>query len=223
VVDDDGVSTDYLNGNQLRITCNYTFRGGRFDVDFNAAGGFPGQPYRVDVRLAFPQLPPMKGSLVTSAEASINYDEELVYDRSMLGSVFTLKGILLRELPGVSAHLELDPAYGAGLPNLVGVLGRVRRARYIKDALDRLGVTYGDNRASLTSYVLAGTQMSPEFAADLPKLWDAAMAETKALLDGDKGLKSDSRRARFVAAMAAGGAGADQGPPEAPEEVVALV
>jgi len=85
----------------------------------------------------------------------------------------------------------------------VGLLGRVRRARYVKDALDDANVNYGTNRTNLTSYALAATQLEddPTFSSRLPQLWAGASAEVKNLLATYDKLKGDTRRSKFVSDM----------------------
>mmetsp|Transcript_43962 Transcript_43962/g.116186 ORF Transcript_43962/g.116186 Transcript_43962/m.116186 type:complete len:905 (-) Transcript_43962:120-2834(-) len=191
VVDDDGVTLDYLKGSQSRTVCEYTFEGGKFNFKISQTGDFEGKPSSATIKLSFPQLPPM--SIQVPAGAIVDYNRELV------GSIATFPSISLSE--GFSVEATIDPAFDQVLPNFVGLAGRVRRARYIKDALDDLNTPYGDDRANLTSVVLAATEMSPAFAAALPDLWASAVKQVQALLENNKDLRKDTRRAKFIVAM----------------------
>ena len=191
VVDDDGVSLDYLSGGHTETTCEYAFKDGKFSFKISQKGDFNGRPSRVIIKLSFPQMPPVT---VSNADATLEYDHEL------LGPVATFSNVDLSATLLVDA--VIDTAYlGLPLPNFVGLLGRVRRGRYMKDALDDANVPYGAGRSDLTSFVLAATQMSPSFASSLPKLWSSSVQEVKALLASDGTLKKDPRRSAFISDM----------------------
>jgi len=195
-VDDDGVTTGYLRGNYVTLSCNYTFQNGTFRVHVARSGGFPGAPTLTTVRLSFPQLPPM--TVVNQAGASVEYSHEIV------GPVVTVPDVDFGSMPAGSdllVELELEAAYSKVLPFFVGLLGRVRRARYVKDALDVANVPYGAGRANITACVLAAASMSAPFAAMLPALWQGAQTEADTLLKEDSTLKGDARRSKFIADM----------------------
>lgn len=102
----------------------------------------------------------------------------------------------------MSLQFTLSPQYsGTDIRNFIGTLGRVRRARYAKNALDRINTPYGDGRTNLTAYVLTGLHMSPDFVKGLPTLWQNAQQQVKNLLATDKNLAKDQRRSTFVSAM----------------------
>ncbi|CAK0795391.1 unnamed protein product [Prorocentrum cordatum] len=195
-VDDDGVTTAYLRGSYSTISCNYTFQNGTFQVHVARSGSFPGQPSLTTVRLSFPQMPPML--VLKPAGASVEYSREIA------GPLVTVPDVAFGPMPpGSELFLELrvDAAYSKALPLFVGLLGRVRRARYVKDALDAANVPYGAGRANLTACVLAAASMSAPFAARLEDLWRGALAEGHALLKSDATLRGDARRSRFIADM----------------------
>lgn len=193
VVDDDGVSLDYLSGGHTETTCEYAFADGKFSFKISQTGDFKGRPSKVTLKLSFPQMPPIT---VSQADATVEYDHELV------GPVATFSNVDLSATFSVDAVIDAAYLGSPGvLPNFVGLLGRVRRARYMKDALDDANVPYGAGRADLTSLVLAATQMSPSFASSLPKLWSSAVHEVAALLASDGTLKNDPRRSVFISKM----------------------
>jgi len=195
VIDDDGLSNDYLQGKFSETKCEYVFNGNKFTFRFSQKGDFEGKPSRVMLKLSFPQLPPVEVLRKQGLGAP-----EYVYDHAMLGSVITFKDVDLSASPSVT--IAIDSSYDAKiLPNFIGVLGKLRKARYVKDALDVLNVPYGSTRANLTSYVLAATQLSPDFAKELPKLWHLATAQVREIVKSNNDLKSDTRRLRFVSAM----------------------
>lgn len=195
VVDDDGLSKDYLKGQQTTTRCEYNFTDRSFKIKLSQVGSFPGRPANVTLRLSFPQLPPV---IVESTTGLGDIASD--YDRSLLGTVLTVRDVDLAK--GPSIKVMIDPAYSSAvLPNFVGVLGRLRRARYVKDALDMTNIPYGQERADLTDYVLAASQMTPGFAATLPALWSSATAQVQAVLRTDKDLQVDPRRSSFVASM----------------------
>lgn len=192
VVDDDGLSQDYLAGKYASTLCEYSFQGRTFKIKLSQTGDFTGRPQRVTLRLSFPQLPPL--TILQTASLS---EPVVTYSHELLGTVLTFEGIELTANP--SLEVAIDPAYSArGLQNFIGLQGRVRRARYAKDALDVANTPYGDGRAKLTAITLAATHMSPNFAETLPQVWEDALAEVTSLLSNDKGLNQDFRRVRFV-------------------------
>eukprot|EP00928_Gymnodinium_smaydae_P030258 TRINITY_DN22546_c0_g3_i1.p1 TRINITY_DN22546_c0_g3~~TRINITY_DN22546_c0_g3_i1.p1 ORF type:complete len:903 (-),score=95.05 TRINITY_DN22546_c0_g3_i1:79-2787(-) len=195
VVDDDGITTDFMDGKYSKTECSYTFDNGVFKFTLSRSGDFEGKPAKLSVRLSFPQMPPVLISR-SSSKASVAYDDEL------LGPVVTLLDVDLDGPSAVEIELQVDPSYTVDARQaFVGLLGRVRRGRYAKDALDDLNVPYGDARSNLTSYVLAGPRMSPVTALALPSLWKGAVAQVQALLASDKSLNADSRRHKFVSDM----------------------
>jgi len=198
VIDDDGLTMDYLTGKFANTTCSYTFQGGSFQIKLAQTGDFEGRPTRQTVKLSFPQLPPLKYvSIATRHGAKLQH----AYDRKILGPTLSVPDVDLAT-SSLSIEAALDNAYSPEvMPNFVGLLGRVRRARYAKDALDAANVNYGEARANLTSLVLAGAHMSADFVANLPQLWDGAEAQVTKLLHEDQTLKKDSRRSKFVAHM----------------------
>lgn len=194
MIDDDGVTTDYLQGKYSVTTCAYTFSDPAFHVMLNQTGDFDGRPSRATVRLSFPQMPMLslispKGVLPVTS----------FYSHEILGTVLTFKDVDLRA--GLSVELTIHDAYPLEvLPNFVGALGRIRRARYAKDAMDVFNVPYGDQRAKLTAYALAATWMSPTFAASLPELWQNATSQVAGILKSGA-LKNDPRRSKFLNEM----------------------
>jgi len=198
VIDDDGLTMDYLTGKFANTTCSYTFHGGRFQIKLAQTGDFEGRPTRQTVKLSFPQLPPLKyASVATRPGANL----QIAYDRKILGPTLSVPDVDL-SASSLSIEATFDDAYSPKvMPNLVGLLGRVRRARYAKDALDAANVNYGESRANLTSVVLAGAHMSADFVANLPQLWEGAEAQVSKLLQEDKTLQKDLRRKRFIALM----------------------
>mmetsp|Transcript_18696 Transcript_18696/g.59355 ORF Transcript_18696/g.59355 Transcript_18696/m.59355 type:complete len:901 (-) Transcript_18696:77-2779(-) len=190
-VDDDGVTTDHLQGKYATVRCHYSFKGRTFFVIVSQDGDFPGRPAAVTLKLSFPQLPPLSIVRTTLKQPTITYDHRL------LGSVVTFAGVELGAQQRV--ELAIDGAYPAAvLPNFVGALGRLRQARYAKDALDRANVNYGAKRLNLTAVALSATHMSPAFAAGMPQLWTAAKAQVAALLGSDETLRQDRRRSAFL-------------------------
>jgi len=197
VIDDDGLTMDYAHGKYTKTTCSYSFQARSFKISLTQSGDFTGKPPRVLVKLSFPQLPPLK---VSSFSQGLSSSPGVEYDHEIMGSVITLPDVDLST--SSSLMLTIDESYSASvLAGFVGALGHVRRARYIKDALDKANINYGWGRANITSYVLAATHMSPSFAAELPQLWRGAVAQGEALLTDDKTLQKDPRRAKFVADM----------------------
>jgi hypothetical protein len=191
-VDDDGVTTDYLQDQVARTKLEYNFEGRTFKIKLSQTGNFPGRPDRVLVRLAFPQLPPMEVKSVSPMMT-----EDLYYDRKILGTVITFKQMDLKA--GVSVELQISSAYKTkALLGFVGALGNIRRARYAKDAMDALNVNYGSSRANVTAVALAATHMDPNFAEALPQLWTDAQKQASALLKSNKDLKNDPRRSQFI-------------------------
>mmetsp|Transcript_6909 Transcript_6909/g.12587 ORF Transcript_6909/g.12587 Transcript_6909/m.12587 type:complete len:260 (-) Transcript_6909:17-796(-) len=200
VVDDDGVTTEYLNGAFSSTSCEYRFQGRSFRISFSQVGDFAERPELVNLRLSFPQLPPLH----VKSTLNMGIPGPVFYDHQLLGSVFVFHNVNLRNKPFV--EIEIDQAYPPGvLPNFVGALGRIRRARYIKDGMDDLNVPYGDQRNKLTEYVLSATSMSPDFAAKWPELWSDAEKQVKSLLSSDKGLLKDDRLSKFITTMISGG------------------
>lgn len=191
VVDDDGMTTEYMQGKQSNTTCSYRFNGTTFAVKIRQTGDFSGKPWATTVVLSFPQMPPLQ----LATPASRHW-----YDHDLLGSVFTFRDVTLHE-QDLDIVINLDPQYEHVRANFIGVLGHLRQARYVKDALDVVNIKYGDNRANLTQYVLAATQMTPAIAETLPSLWSDAVNQIATLLDTDKTLKADARRSKFIAQM----------------------
>eukprot|EP00746_Dinoflagellata_sp_MGD_P004739 gnl/MRDRNA2_/MRDRNA2_109170_c0_seq1.p1 gnl/MRDRNA2_/MRDRNA2_109170_c0~~gnl/MRDRNA2_/MRDRNA2_109170_c0_seq1.p1 ORF type:complete len:912 (+),score=150.65 gnl/MRDRNA2_/MRDRNA2_109170_c0_seq1:94-2829(+) len=196
VIDDDGVTNDYLQGKYTVTTCEYSFSGRSFQVHLSQTGDFEGRPSSATVRLSFHQMPPLS---VASAQPMGSDSLSVTYDHATLGPVVTLKNVDLAA--NVSLKLVIDATYPLEvLPNFIGALGRIRRSRYVKDAMDDLNVNYGDDRAQLTAYVLAATWMSPNFAFSLPMLWQNATSEVLALMK--KGtFNKDPRRSKFISKM----------------------
>lgn len=145
------------------------------------------------------QLPPMVWNHERIGSVSMTpYD--LAYDHELMGSVLTLQNIDLAEKP-ISFQMSIQSVYNAQhLKNFVGILGRVRRARYVKGALDDLNIAYGDNRCNLTAYALAAVHMTPDFADSLPSLWNDAVGQVSTTFQA-MALKKDWRRAQFVSTM----------------------
>ena len=80
--------------------------------------------------ISFPQMAPLKLAGTNPPFVNISYDQRII------GPVITLKDVSLAK-GSLSLNLDIDEAYTPELlPNLVGLLGRTRRARYAKDALD---------------------------------------------------------------------------------------
>merc|ERR1712129_674069 len=123
------------------------------------------------------------------------------YDRALLGSVLTVENVNLNHgIKPFSVKIAIDPKYTIEQrQNLVGVLGKVRRTRYVKNALDAINANYGQNRANITSFVLTGVQMSPDFVDNLPSLWSSAVSQANDSVS--KYLQKDSLRSKFVSAM----------------------
>lgn len=195
-IDDDGKSTKYQQGEVATTECEYSFANNVFDVRVSQKGKFEGKPTNVTLRISFTQLPPMVIEELTGQIGK----SDISYNRALLGSVFTVKNVDLGAAP-FSIKIAIDPKYASGhlMQNFVGVLGRIRRARYAKNALDAINANYGDNRANITSYVLTGVQMSPKFVEGLPSLWASAMLQAKDSVA--KYLQKDSLRAAYVSAM----------------------
>ena len=151
------------------------------------------------VRLSFPQMPP-----VTVVEQAGAWVESVEYNHEIVGPVVTLSSVgfaYVRPGSSVVVGLGLEAAYSSVLPDFIGLLGRARRARYAKDALDAANVPYGAGRANLTACALAAASMSAPFAAMLRALWHGARAEVATLLEQDGTLQRDGRRSKFVADM----------------------
>lgn len=199
VVDDDGITMDYQKGKFVTTKCSYSFEGRTFKLKLTQTGNFAGQLNMTTVMLSFPQLPPLTLGAYSGNEMMSTPVVE--YNRPLMGSVITLNNIDLTS--GVDIEVSIDKDYSPqGLAAFVGVLGRIRRARYVKDALDDANVHYGDNRANITSYVLAGTLMSPSFAETLPQLWTAAVSQASGVVKDN--LSKDPRRSKFVSDMMLG-------------------
>lgn len=197
VIDDDGMTTDYLRNKFTSTVCEYSFKARRFTIRFSQSGDFPQRPEKVKLRLSFPQMPPLR--LVSTSNMVGNLGP-VSYDHHILGGVFTFLDVDLRMNPVV--ELEIDQTFPAEvLPNFIGALGRIRRARYIKDGCDQLNVNYGTNRDKLTAYVLSATSMSPKFAAAWPALWRDAQKQVHQLLASDDNVKKDHRLSKFMTAM----------------------
>merc|ERR1712228_829089 len=81
------------------------------------------------------------------------------------------------------------------MSNFVGLIGRVRRAKYAKSALDNKNIAYGDGRKDLASYALTAANMDSDFLGSLPSLWSSAQKEVEAC---HKDLQEDPRRLAFV-------------------------
>eukprot|EP00929_Paragymnodinium_shiwhaense_P085658 TRINITY_DN4607_c0_g1_i1.p1 TRINITY_DN4607_c0_g1~~TRINITY_DN4607_c0_g1_i1.p1 ORF type:complete len:898 (+),score=160.38 TRINITY_DN4607_c0_g1_i1:69-2762(+) len=193
VVDDDGLSTDYERGMFSNTTCSYEFDGQKFSIDLGEQGTFEGKPAHTLVKLSFLQMPPMR--FVSGITP-----KHVEYSHELLGPVFTFEAVQLSGKPHLV--LEVDDAYSrTALQNFVGAIGRVRRARYVKNALDDLNVNYGDSRKQITAQVLAATHMSPQFAESMAELWKDAVQEVQALLNSEKVLLNDNRRKNLVAEM----------------------
>jgi hypothetical protein len=192
VIDDDGLTTEYLDKKFATTKLDYSFEGRTFKISLSQVGDFPGRPLTANVQLSFPQLPPI---IVTSTGPKL--DSTSYYDHKLLGSVISFSEVDLKA--GAAFELAIDSSYTSkALQGLVGARGFMKRARYAKDAMDDANTNYGPDRANITTVALAGTVMSPDFAEQLPQLWQAAQAQAKDLLQNDQGLKSDIRRARFV-------------------------
>lgn len=192
VIDDDGFSTDYLQGKYTSTTCEYDFDTKTFTVRLSQEGDFLSKPAKVTLRLSFPQLPPL--ALVSASRLQL---PTVSYDHHILGPVFTFYDVDLLANPSVT--FEIPEEYSsAALQNFIGTLGRHRRAMYVKDALDALNTNYGDDRADLTSYVLAGVHMDPAFAVSLQDLWQGASSQVAQLLAKDNDLNKDPRRSTFI-------------------------
>eukprot|EP00401_Gymnodinium_catenatum_P038400 CAMPEP_0117461174 /NCGR_PEP_ID=MMETSP0784-20121206/2387_1 /TAXON_ID=39447 /ORGANISM="" /LENGTH=723 /DNA_ID=CAMNT_0005254869 /DNA_START=33 /DNA_END=2204 /DNA_ORIENTATION=+ len=192
-IDDDGLTTEYMNGSFTETRCAYSFEGRAFTMRLTQKGDFVGRPKLVTVKLSFPQLPPLAvmQSTANGAPPKVEYSHEL------LGSVLTFEGVDLAA--GLSVTLAIDAAYpSAVLPHFVGMMGKIRRARYAKNALDAANVNYGQDRVKLTRVVLSATRMSPAFAASMPDLWSEAAAQVTGVLATDVTLKKDDRRSTFV-------------------------
>jgi len=97
----------------------------------------------------------------------------------------------------LNVSIQSPQLWKSALPNFIGSLGHIRRARYAKDAMDAFNTNYGDDRTNVTDYVLTGAHMSPQFMQNLPNLWSGAVNQVTKLLGGMK----DARRSKFVAAM----------------------
>lgn len=193
-VDDDGVSLEYMSGRYARMTCNYSFAGREFQVSVSRIGGFNGMPEKVTLVLSFPQLPPLK---VTSFEGGAS-GHAGAYSHEVLGSVLTVTEVDFAKGP-VKLTLTIDHLYmPKAIACFVGVLGRIRRARYAKDALDAANARQIATMANMTSYALAATQMTPDFATRLPRLWGDTKAEARVLASK---LASDPKRASFISDM----------------------
>lgn len=199
VIDDDGLSLDYLKLGRSVSELTYRFQGGSFDISLGQDGDFDGRPAKVMLRLSFPQLPPMK-VLSSSGFAGLS----VKYDHELLGPVVIAKDVDLTLRPNLT--LALDASYStAAMSNLVGSLGRVRRARYAKNALNAYAAE-GYKVTNLTSYVLAAAQMSPDFAAGMNQLWDAAQKQAIGVLEDSKVYGKDPRRYNFITQMLTGDA-----------------
>jgi len=209
-IDDDGISTGYERGEVTQTRCDYSFSNGTFIINVFQTGDFKGKPKNVTLHFSFTQLPPMV------LDGGAGHAFEARYDHSLLGSVFTLQNVVLTAEP-ISFTVSFQPAYQAqNLQNFIGVLGRVRRARYVKDALDVINTPYGDGRSNLTAYVLTALHMSPSFLNDLPKLWEDAQSQVAQLLQSNGDLKKDPRRSKFVSTMMGlNAATVDSQPPQA--------
>jgi hypothetical protein len=199
VIDDDGLSTGYQRNQFSKTVCSYTYDRGTFTINVSQTGDFKGRPTSATLRISFMQLPPMVWNHERMGSVFMTpYD--LAYDHELMGSVLTLQNIDLAEKP-ISFQMSIQSVYNAQhLKNFVGSLGRVRRARYVKGALDDLNIAYGDNRCNLTAYALAAVHMTPSFADSLPSLWNDAVGQVSTTFQA-MALKKDWRRAQFVSTM----------------------
>merc|ERR1712039_928672 len=93
----------------------------------------------------FPQMPPFQA--VDSAD-SVTYSHEI------LGPVVVLPPSRFSARPQ-TFRFTLSKGYTPGvMSNFAGAIGRVRRAKYTKHALDNMNIAYGDGRKDLASYAL---------------------------------------------------------------------
>jgi len=192
-IDDDGTSLGYQRGEFTQTTCDYTFSNGTFTIKVGQSGDFKGRPTSATLRFSFTQLPPM----VMVDNGGHQFD--VTYDHALLGSVFTLQNVDLTK--GTSVKISLPQDYTTqNLQQFVGVLGRVRRARYAKDALDLININYGTDRCNLTAFTLTAVHMSPAFVGGLSALWDDVVQQVSSLHHW-KSLINDKKRFAFVSAM----------------------
>merc|ERR1712187_966666 len=105
--------------------------------------------------------------------------DSVTYNHEILGPVVVLPPSKL----DVKIQLSFSKVYTPTvMPNFVGLMGRVRRAKYAKHALDHMNVPYGDNRKDLASYALTAANMDLNFLRLLPVLWSSARKEVEACL-----------------------------------------
>jgi len=189
VVDDDGTTTDYLDGKYTNTTVKYQFDGDIFTFDIKQTGTFRGAPRKKRITFSFPQMPPFEG---------VDGADSVTYNHEIMGPVVVLPPAKL----GVRIQLPLSKLYTPiVMSKFVGLLGRVRRAKYVKRALDHANIAYGEGRKDLASYALAAANMDnmgPDFLSSLPGLWPSAQREVEMTLED---LKDDPRRLAFVTAM----------------------
>merc|ERR1712032_486703 len=133
----------------------------------------------------------------------------VTYSHEIMGPVVTMPPAKL----GLKVKLPLSRRYTPALmSNFVGLVGRVRRAKYTKRALDHANIQYGDGRKDLASYALAAANINvdPDFIGSLPARWTSAQKEVEMISRTSrttgpnsalKDLKDDPRRLAFVTAM----------------------
>jgi hypothetical protein len=193
VIDDDGLSTDYAQGAFTNITCSYSFHssgmGNIFRVNVASTGfrNFTGM-----VKISLLQMPP-----VVVTDPSVPVQWEIGYDATILGPyvLFDTKRVAMVEF-------ALDPEFSRqALGNFEGAIGKIRRARYVKDALDIANVGYGDSRVNITALALTASHMTPDFMLKLPDLWRGAGDQARQLLGTDYIMTRDARRSKFVSDM----------------------
>lgn len=194
VIDDDGMSMDYAQGAFTNTTCSFSFHNNGtsniFRVSISSTGfrHFTGQ-----VKISLPQMPP-----VIFPDPDVPVLGETGWDATILGPyvVFNVKNV------STAVEFALDPAYSLeALGNFEGALGKIRRARYVKDALDIANVPYGDSRVNITACALTATHMNPDFMLQFPDLWRGAVEQGSQLLATDYTLTRDARRSKFVSGM----------------------
>lgn len=180
------MTTDYLDGKYTNTTVKYQFDGDTFRFDIAETGDFPGAPSKKRITFSFPQMPPFM---------SVDGADSVTYDHEIMGPIVVLPSAKL----GVKVQFSLSKGYTPiVMSNFMGLIGRVRRAKYAKRALDHKNVAYGDGRKDLASYALTAANMDPYFLSSLPSLWSSAQKEVEMTL---KDLKDDPRRLAFVTAM----------------------